>query len=307
MGHILLADTGTMTQSQPVSPFGIQGVKAILFGLPFTGFGGFLVLAATGVVSVPSTSVSVPMWIIGVLGGVFAAPGLMLVAHGAACIARRQRAKSRTLLHPAEPWLADHAWNPSGTLDRATPVVFHALGLTIVLGLMTAANWFAVTMGGLPGVFVKVVVGLGDLLVLAILWSLAKRAMNRMRYGRSRLAFNTFPFFCGREVDATLTIARGVGAVEQLSATLRCLQEAYVNVGSGDDQRTEVCCRELHAETMEMDPRGSLSLRIPLPEDAPGSDLVSRPARFWELHVTAATGDRAYETRFILPIYAPAA
>ena len=42
---------------------------------------------------------------------------------------------------------------------------------------------------------------------------------------------------------------------------------------------------------------------VPLPRDVPGTDLASRPPRYWQLEVNGEVRGADYAGRFLVPVY----
>jgi hypothetical protein len=49
--------------------------------------------------------------------------------------------------------------------------------------------------------------------------------------------------------------------------------------------------------------RQALRVSFAIPADVPVTDLASRPCRYWELDVEAATDGVDYGARFLVPVY----
>ncbi|MHC5023686.1 MAG: hypothetical protein ACYTGG_07220 [Planctomycetota bacterium] len=286
----------------------IHGWPAVCFGVPFFGVGVLMVLIWQGLVPVKPGSVHAPMWIIGLIGPIFGLPGLFLIWHGLDTVRRRGRARRMMLLRPHEPWLADYPWNTTGARDDGVRgIVACVLGLGYLAVFLVPFHWWAIAAGG--GWFVGGLVGLFDLVLLLFAGQLIHRVLQRAKYGRSYLHYGAFPFVPGDVLEAVFDCPRGLGHVEQLTCTLRCVEEAYEERGTGDDRRAEVVCYEAYRDTFEVDEpaehRGDRGMAVSflLPQDALTTDLASRPPRYWEIEVLAESRGPDFKATFLVPVY----
>ncbi len=239
-------------------------------------------------------------------GGVFAAVGLLVSIRGAVGLARRAKARRTRVLHPDEPWLADHDWNPEGVTHSALRKAFG--------GFAFAAMWF-----GLLSVFHAVVpAGMQWFLLIfdaagAVVVGYAIYLVLRyLKYGRSVLSFERFPFFLGETFDATFTNNKGIGFFRRLSFTWRCVEEVYETHGTGKNRRTQAVCYQIYGDTREIDQPGQHSgwnepvpVSFPIPADQPPTALASGPPSYWELEIHADTPGIDYRATFLVPVYAP--
>ena len=146
-----------------------------------------------------------------------------------------------------------------------------------------------------------------DLLLLLGLGNAVYLLLKASRYADARLVFDEFPFWLDRQVSVRFDPPRRLPDCKSVDCTLRCVEEAYERTG----RSKEVVCWALY-EDRRREPAESpfhgLRLVFELPEAGlPGSDLVSRPATFWELEIRIETAGMDYLGRFLLPIYSAAA
>ena len=156
--------------------------------------------------------------------------------------------------------------------------------------------------------WVNGIIGVFDLVILALIAKFFYLLVQYFKYGNSRLRFNTFPFYLGDKLSVVLL---GMPSrVNQMIIDLRFIEEQYETRGSGKNRSQQVICyqryhvnRTLKGKDVSLSE--SLSLEWDLPEDPEFSSALSqRPARFWELEVRADTPGVDYHSRFLLPVYA---
>ena len=285
----------------------VHGWPALLFGLPFAGLGGWVVLMAVGTIAIPPGSLHAPRWVLGVAGGTFGVAGLFLILHGLAGIVVKRRAATIRQLRPGEPWLADHRWDPTRSRSAGFGRLAHqVVGLAFMAVFLAPFHWWAIAAGG--GWFVGILVGLFDLILIGALVHIVVQTARHCRHGRVTFRFDDFPFRAGEAVTGRLRLTQ-VSALDRLEVTLRCIEEAYEKRGSGDDQRDVVVCYEVHREALILDGPFDVScldgvpLVFDLPPDAPGTALLARPPRYWDLEVRGIAPGPDVVAHLLVPVY----
>ncbi|MHC4859691.1 MAG: hypothetical protein ACYTDY_06335, partial [Planctomycetota bacterium] len=206
-------------------------LPAILFGVVFLGLGMLVVAIGMEWIEVDESSVHAPRWVLTTVGAVFGLPGLVLLLAGLRRFRRLSRRKRVLADQPDRPWHADHAWSPRGEVATGARPFFLALSRTLFFGVfLVPFNWWA-WISGEGGVMVKVIVGLFDAgLVLSVLHA-GLLFLRLLRYGKSELVYDEFPFFAGGEVS--LRFRRpGTAAFHRLPLSLRCVEEVVETTGS---------------------------------------------------------------------------
>ena len=303
--------TGTALANRAArSGTSVQGWAAVVAGLIATTAGiGFAALV-TGVVGRGLlTTGGFPPWILAMMGGLFALAGLSSTIHGVRGISRVARVRRLRAAHPSEPWLWDHAWNGRVAFDDTTSRArqFFVISIFFFLFLMPF-HWigFFVPKAGIP---FAVVALLFDVIAIGLLAASGYFVLRRLKYGRGIASFGQFPFRRGSTLDLHVQAPRALPQHAVPTATLRCIQERYVTTGTGKNQHLTVECREIYRDTAQVEVVASsggqrtIRVRFALPADAPATDLASRPCRYWEVDVTAATDGVDYAARFLVPVY----
>lgn len=289
-----------------------HGGCAVVFSLLFVAAGVFIILLAAGVIPVSPSSIRAPKLVIGFTGGSFALSGLIILVHVIRRMQAVSRAKELLQLHPDQPWLADYAWDTTQARDetlRHASSAFLWTGFLFVF--LSPFNWWAFLSGqGSPVVLVVVIIF--DLLLLIVFGHGIYLLMRGLKYGRSALRFERFPFLLGQTLDATFHCERDIGFFQSLTFTLRLVEEVQETHGSGKNRRTQTVYYQLYADTRAITDPGEhrqmspeLKVSFPLPADP---NLVTRlsaqPPQYWELEVQAVTPGVDFGATFLVPVYA---
>jgi hypothetical protein len=287
----------------------IDGWASTIFGLPFLLAGVFtVVMAFHGT----STQKHAPTWLIAMIGSFFVAAALFLIIHGAAGIARRAAFRRESALHPGQAWLADYAWHQQGfTYSASNEMIKRFLGAVCWTAFVIPFIWIGMTQ---RGTWMFAVVGFIFLALSLIFWTRwLKMVAEVLRYGNSFLAFDQFPYFLGSSFHARLRAPAHIQNLDQLTFTLRCVQEAYVTSGTGENRSSSVRCFELYQDQTTLTGQqlasyagGFIPVQFQLPADKPGCNLVSRPPCYWEIEARGTRGNSKgadYQAYFLIPVY----
>lgn len=293
----------------PLEPTPLRGRSAsisesTIHGSNAVGWGTILLFVGLGLlvfVLQPSLSVSIPRPLVVLLVAFFPLGGASLIRHGLKGQAREKRIAARRTLYPNQPWRWDHLWDPSGTGDVTGEEARRAIGFGVAAGIfLIPFNWILFTER-LNGVWL-LVTGFFDLAVLAAFARGIFLLLRRAKYRDVRLRFASCPFVLGR--DLVVDLQGGPRDFERLTATLRCVEEAYERSGRS---QTVVCYQLWATEQTVPRGRGGSPLRFTfrLPDGDYETRLRDCPPRYWELEVAAETPGIDFRPRFLLPVYAP--
>ena len=218
-------------------------------------------------------------------------------------LARRARARRDA---NAERWLRDRAWDRDGTGPvRAERVAPSLLALVLWIGFLLPFH----TVWALPWSYwgVWIVLGLFDLIGVAIAVATVRRIWWRLRSGRCRLRWQGAPVRPGGTFTARFETARALGGDAQLAATLRCLRDRRENRVIGEEAAADA--EEVWTETRSFPvhdrPEGGswVQLAFPVPARLPGTDsYAARPVR-WVVTVSLSIAGPDFRTTFPVPIY----
>lgn len=218
-------------------------------------------------------------------------------------------------LHPAEPWLGDHTWDPAGTGDVGNRLGYGVLAVALVVfaALMAAAvAWYRSASDEVEA---------GIALAAALLvWAAGffpiryglRAVGRRVRHGRPWARFARFPFFLGEAVDVEVVRREGAPPLGELAVELRLMRHGEQQMPGGETHE-RLTVREVHwrheARISAPDARAArLRVRVPLPPNvrALGTAWAAPKPRFWELELKSLEGPDFF-ARFVVPVYARAA
>jgi hypothetical protein len=148
------------------------------------------------------------------------------------------------------------------------------------------------------------------LLGLIFWYRWAAMLLDLLRYGNSFLTYESFPYSLGGALRARLRSPHHVSMIDELTLTLRCVQEKYVTTGSGQNRTTNVVCYELYQDvsTFTRDQLTGLagndiSMEFHLPSDLPATTLVATPPTYWEIEANGKARGTGYQAFFLVPVY----
>lgn len=239
------------------------------------------------------------------MGTIFALVALRMLqvaATGSRHEARRRKAR----VDPGQPWLADYPWTPQGMApDGSTGIAGMVLGRVAFLSFI---GFFNIALASGSWIFIVIIVIL-DLFGLLILYDSIQKIWQGLRFGRPRIAWQTFPAFTGSRLEAVLHPSRPLPATGPVRATLRCLKDEWSERPADQSGNVaRVLEPYIHYE-QEMEipvPEGPLAevrIEIEIPGDQPGTDLLKEEAVYWQLLVQVPVIGPDFETVFLAPVY----
>ena len=280
----------------------------VFIGLLFAITGIYFTLVGFGQIST-GLKVTVPAWVLGCVGLMFAMAGLLFGGAATRSMLVRAGGEARRHKFPNQPWMHDYPWHPGGISDqpgrRVLAGLLRALGFSL---FVVPFNYLAFSEG-LGTHPIQWLVGLFDLVVLFAVTSCAHQALRWLKFGRSQLAFSRFPFAPGEELDVSFSPVRST----QLTLTLRFVEEAFTRSGrsfamsrAGRSVAFSAVAfwREVRQITL-VPGAPSVPIRWQLP-DKPEyvNQLEARPTvRYWELVVETNQWGLNFRTTFLLPVY----
>lgn len=294
----------------PRSSTTVNGIGAILIGFPFAAAGMAVILVAAEVIHLDKDQFNGPRWMAGIAGSVFLIVGLLLILHGIRGVLRAGNVKALANRFLNDPWNADYSWNAMGVNDDQAGRLVKIIGGVIFLGLFLIPfnGWAFASEVGFS--LIQIVVGIFDIILIAGVSYATYLTFQRMKYGQTRLRFNTFPFFLGETLDLEFVSPKGIGLFEKMTLTLRCIQERYEIRGVGKNRRQKVISYETYCDQQTSQGPGeyrasdaSLPITFSLPASGLETDLKSRPPRYWELEVTAKTPGVDFKATYLVPVY----
>ena len=291
------------------SSVAIDGWKSVLFGLPFLLAGIGVICAALNLVA--GSRKNAPDWLIGLIGGFFFSAGAFLIIHGLRGAARHAVYNREAAEHPGEAWLADHHWHREGIGFSA----FNAMLGRLVAALAWNAFlipffWVGLNVRGMGRMFL--VVATLFALIGLIFWGRWLQMLGELfRFGNTFFVYDEFPYFLGQTFRGRLRSPHHLSSLDELTFTLRCVQEKYVTTGSGQNRTTRVMCFELYNDALTLSrdqltglAGGDIPVDFKLPANQPPTFLSAAPPTYWEVQAQGkAHGGADFEAYFLIPVY----
>ena len=274
------------------------GKFLILFGLPFLAAGLFASLAGLGLSELEGNQA--PPWVVLCFGLTFAVVGAGMIWVGARSMFRERRLKRSLADYAAEPWLFD-GWDPQFARDLLAGVL-QPFAVTIFLALFLGPFNYFVFAKSAP-LFVKGMILLFDLALLASLGHAFYRLGRRVKYRDGRLRYRELPLLATRPMSLTLRMPQALrGRFERLEVVLRGAEQLWEQSGDAKSLMTYETYRDARTFSGQ-ELEGELTLEYTLPEGAQGTVLHGDTVRFYELEITAETPGIDYRALYLLPIY----
>jgi len=286
----------------------IDGWKSALFGLPFLLIGLFMEATTFGFI--PVHGKHAPEWMLSLIGAFFGLPGLFFIIHGVAGLIRKAAHDRDAAQCPGQAWHSDYRWHREGIAFSAFRTMigrlFAALGWSAFL---VPFFWIGLRERGMARAFLFGSILFG-LLGLIFWYRWAQMLADLLRYGNSFLNYDQFPYFLGSTLRARLRAPHHVSDLDELTFTLRCVQEKYVTTRNANNSETKVVCYELYKDshTLSRDQiiglaGGDIPIEFPLPPDQRTTTLCYNPPTYWEIEARGRSHSVAYEAYFLVPVY----
>ena len=275
------------------------GACLFLFGLPFFLAGALASLAGLGQTQSPGEG-EPPGWVLVAMGGVFAIVGAGLLVAGGRAVLRERELQANLIDYAEEPWRFD-GWHPEFARDL-TGGVLAPFGAALFVGLfMVPFNYFMIAKSA--PIFAQVIVGVFDVVLVAMVGHAFYRLGRRVKYGDGRLRYRELPLLASQPVHLTLRLPKALrGRFETLECTFRCAEQLWEQRG---DQKT-LMTYEVYSDARSIpsgELEGELTLDYAVPSEVPGTVLHGDSVFFYELEVKAETPGIDYRATYLLPIY----
>ena len=284
----------------------IDGWAAVLFGAPFMGVGVFIYFMAT---RVGNHRQHTPLFVILTVSAMFFLAGTFVFLHGARGIIRKAIYKRDAAARPNETWLYDYHWHRDGVAFSAfDDMVKRLIAAVMWNAFLVPFAWVGVTQrGAWPFLLAVAIFGLMGL-IFWFRW--AQMLLDFLRYGNSFLTYEQFPYSLGGTLSARLRIPHHVSEIDELTLTLRCIEEKYVTTGTGQNRTSNVVCYELYGQSVTLDRDrlnglvvGEIPVSFKIPADQPTTKLIATPPVYWEIEAKGKARGADYESVFLVPVY----
>jgi hypothetical protein len=284
----------------------INGWSSVLFGVPFM-VAGFVI--GLFVLDRFPAQRHAPEWLIGLVAAMFFFSGTFFTAHGIRGVTRKATYRREAAQRPSEPWLYDFHWRREGIVSSVFDDMLERLLAAMVWTIfLVPFAWVGMNVHGAWPFLVAV--GIFGSLGLLLWFRWAQMLLDLLRYGSSFLSYESLPFALGGTLRARLRSPRHLSGIDQLSFTLRCVQEQYVTTGIGSDRSRRVVCYEIYKDVMTYDcdrltglAGNDIPVEFRLPIDQPPTNLTATPPIYWEIEAKGKAQGVDYEAAFLVPVY----
>ena len=299
-GHPVLLNHRTQSATT------INGWSSALFGVPFMAAGVFISLVAVNSIHARKNA---PGWLIGIIAGMFSLGGLFFFLHGIHGVMRRAAYRREAAQRPSEPWLYDFHWRREGVSFSAFDDMLERLLAAMVwTTFLVPFAWVGMNVhGAWPFLAAVAIFGL---LGLIFWFRWAQMLLDLLRYGNSFLTYESLPYALGGTLRARLRSPHHVSLIDQLTLTLRCVEEKYVTSGTGQNRTTSVVCYEIYKDVATYDrdrltglAGNDIPIEFRLPTDEPPTNLAATPPTYWEIEAKGKARGVDYEATFLVPVY----
>lgn len=292
--------------------YGLGGFGGFLLGLVLATVGTIVILVGLEDGLLPTSEANSKYWPATLTGMCFVAGGIFIWAvwlKERLLVKRRQASVAQ---HPQSEVFADYPWDPNGITKSPWVAVRKSFVMTLLFGIfLVPFNWFAWTSSEVRDLIVaQIAISLFDLALLFGVIELVRRFLTALKYGTSRLGYQTFPLFTGGRVDLMWMPPSGLENATSIKFVLRCVEEWMETTGSGKKRSAHLVHEQVWAAArttagpVDCQPNHPIPLSFDVPATAPGSCLSKKKTNvFWELEVCAKSPGVDFQEQYLVPIY----
>jgi hypothetical protein len=249
------------------------------------------------------------------VGAMFLGFGLLVASGSLVALLRHANYRATLRLSGDEPWLTDFRWDPAGVRDDTPRRLIRTGGFLVLwAGFLVPFHMIALH---LDATIFLVVLGIFDVVGVGIFVYVIYLVVRQLRYGRTRLMFDRFPFHPGERLEVAFDSSRGIAIFEEITFTLRFIEEEVIVTRRHGEARSETKCWALYEQTQVVHPRaesdwrsGPYRIAFDLPAEMAErgwvTHLAKKEPRYWELEVHGSRPGVDYHSYFPLPVYAKA-
>jgi len=186
-------------------------------------------------------------------------------------------------------------------------------GTLLFAVILVPFNWFAWYSDKNDLLPLQIAISLFDLLLISWVIEIVRQFLAALKYGNSRLEYQTFPLLTGGRVGLMWMPPSGLENATSIKFVLRCVEEWEETTGSGKNRGTHLVHEQVWAATritegpVDCQPNHPIPLSFDVPATAPGSCLSKKKINvFWELEVCAKSPGVDFQEQYLVPVYADA-
>jgi len=287
---------------------GFSALGGFLFGVPFVGMGVFIIMIGTGNFKIDPSTVHAPYGVITIAGVLFAFAGLLVWGMAIKQLMAERRHSAMIAAHQSTA-VTDYPWDTRGfTPDKWAPVRNGITGIILLTCFSAIFGYIALEVSGVPW-WVQLIWGLMALLTLYVYYDTGVKAVRAIKFGASRIAFDTFPYQLNKPVIIKWVPPTALTQANSGSFTLRCVEEFYETTGSGDNRSTTLVHNELWHDTWLLEqtqsfhPGEDMSIRYEPPQGLPSTALSGDKTIFWEFEIKLKMPGPDFVATYLVPVY----
>lgn len=278
------------------------GYITLIVSVVFFFAGCFVLIVGLGLIPNPF-AIENENWIIKAAGLYLSICGLILFSNSGAALFndRRKRHFGRRLWKKC---YRDYLWDPRGIDDESSEHWKNVLlGIILFSLIVFPLNWLSFFREK-SSVVLQAVTLLFDFGMIILLGSLVYFILHTLKYGKSKILFNSFPFFIGGKIDISF-LNKGFSKIH---CCLRYIEERYERRDSEGDFKRVLVCYELYNEkrviqTTPQNNRVAITFDLPDNSNWVNNLLGTESIRYWEIELESQQKGVDYCTSFLLPVY----
>ncbi len=278
-----------------------------LFGLPFAGMGGALMLKLLSAPQTPNATAGA------IFAGGFALIGLLLMGGAVYAGTKLKQDDEAKSAHPDSPWLWRQDWAQSRVSGQRNNRAAALWVATIVVSCLTLP-WLVIgshpdSHNAVPPLIFFLVVGsFAPLTAMSAIIA----TIRRERYGKTYFTFDTLPISPGKTLTGRIELHLAEGAQHGIDLRLCCVRR--ITTGSGKEQSThdETLWEQQHNVPSNLLGFGTLGTSVPVSFDLPADAYESnsdnpRDKVLWLLRAKADMPGVDFTEQYELPVFRTAA
>jgi hypothetical protein len=240
----------------------------------------------------------------GTLFALFALRALQLVATGASHVLQRRNKR----MDPRQPWTGDYPWKPAGQdPDGVGNLAGSIVGRVAFFGFIAMFN-----VAWMSGQWIfRIIIVILDLFGLLILYDTVQQVWQRLRHGRPRMVWLTFPAFTGSRLEASFRSRRRLYVAGPPRVTLRCVRDVWKQrpAPKSGSPTSQLEPEQIYEQVTEIPIAedqewiDTFRVDVAIPSDLPGTDLSKEEAVYWQLVVEVPVLGPDFNVVFLAPVY----
>ena len=240
-------------------------------------------------------------------GLVFAGVGGGIMFGGLWSSRKAKKVKIKQESAPDEPWKWNEKWQENTIYSNKKTGFWVTLIVAIGLNAFLIPFWVGLSSDRSAPIFAYGIVGLFQLIGLAMIIAFFYQILRSMKYGKSSFSMEQIPAVIGGECRGLLHIPKRVEALQGFEVNLQCIHT--YSTGSGDSRSThhdvkwETGLQTVHPENKFDMEKTELQLSFQVPFESECEPTNPDKEIYWVLKVDADVEGIDYSEEFRLPFF----